>query len=94
MLPGKSPFYIGFTVICEKGTITFDGKYGEETEQEMKIYNDDKVKKISIPSNNDYEEVIKHVISYINEDKNSSVISINEAIKSLKIALAVKEALN
>lgn len=94
LLPGKFPFNIGFTIICEHGTIYFDGKYGEKTKQEMKIYKNEEIKEVTLPSNDDYEEAIKHVISHIEKNKNSSIISIDEAIKSLNIVLAIKESLN
>lgn len=93
MLPGKYPFNIGFTIICETGTIYFDGKYGEKIEQEMKLYKDDEINEISLPNNDEYEEVIKHVINHIESNQHSSVISINEAIKSLKIVLGIKDSL-
>lgn len=94
MLPGKFPFNIGFNIICESGTITFDGKFGEEVEQKFVIYKDDEKEEIDLPSNDDYEEVIKYVINNINNGKASSSISIDEAIKSLKIVLGIKKSLN
>ena len=94
MLPGKFPFNIGFDIICESGTITFYSKYGEETEQKFMIYKDDEKEEIDLPSNNDYEEAIKYVVNNINNNGSSSIISIDEAIKSLKIVLGIKESLD
>ena len=93
MLPGKFPFNIGFDIICESGTITFDGKYGEEVEQRFMIYKNDEKEELELPSNNDHLEAIKHVINHINNNESSSFISIDEAIKSLKIVLAIKQSL-
>lgn len=94
MLPSKFPFNIGFNIICESGTLTFDSKFGEITEQNTILYKDDEVEEINLPSNNDYEEAINHVINNISDGKSSSIISINEAIKSLKIVLGIKKSLN
>lgn len=94
MLPGKFPFNMGFNIICESGTITFDGKYGENIDQKFVIYRNDKMEEINLPSSDDYEETIKHVINHIEDNKAGSIISIDEAIKSLKIVLATKKSLN
>ncbi|MTI66973.1 MAG: Gfo/Idh/MocA family oxidoreductase [Firmicutes bacterium] len=93
MLPKIFPFNIGFDIICEFGTITFDGKYGQDIEQKFMIYKDNKKEEIDLPSNNDHEQVIKYVINNINNNESNSVISIDEAIKSLKIVLAIKQSL-
>ena len=94
MLPGKFPFSIGFNIICESGAITFDGKFGEVTEQKTVVFKDCEVEEINLPSNDDYEEAIKYVIDNISDGKSSSIISIDEAIKSLKIVLKIKKSLS
>ncbi|GGG59323.1 Gfo/Idh/MocA family protein [Paenibacillus radicis (ex Gao et al. 2016)] len=37
-LPANSPFYVGFEVVCEKGSIKFDAEYGMNTREEFVIY--------------------------------------------------------
>lgn len=93
LLPEKYSFTIGFHIICEHGTLTFDGRFGEMSEQKMILYKNDTIESIDLPSNDDYEEAIQYMIDAINDRNNSSMLSIDEGIKSLKIALAVKESL-
>lgn len=93
LLPEKFSFTIGFHIICELGTLTFDGRFGEITEQKMTVYKNDTIESIELPSNDDYEEAIKYVINSINNRNDSSMLSIDEGIKSLKIVLAIKESL-
>lgn len=94
MLPASFPFSIGFDVECEAGTITFNGEFSEETLQKMIVYKNDATQEIDLPGRDDYEEAIKHVIDDISHQKTDSCLSVDEAIKSLKLALAVKESLN
>ena len=93
LLPEKFSFTIGFHIICELGTLTFDGRFGEITEQKMMLYDNDTIETIPLPSNDDYEEAIKYMLDAINNGNDSSMLSIKESIKSLKVALAVKESL-
>jgi len=59
----------------------------------MMLYDNDTIKTIPLPSNDDYEEAIKYMLDAINNGNDSSMLSIEEGIKSLKVALAVKESL-
>lgn len=94
LMPKEFPFSIGFSVICESGAITYEGQFGENTVEKTVVYHENgEVEEVSFSPTDEYEEAIKHVISCIKNNSLSSCISIDEAIKSLKIAIAAHESL-
>lgn len=94
MMPRGFPFSIGFNITCEQGAITYDAQFSKETIETLILYlNDNSKEKIELDSINEYEEVIKHVIECVANNTVSAYFSIDEAIKSLEIAEAVRDSL-
>lgn len=92
-MPDGSPFCIGYNIICERGTITYDAQFSNQTNENLVVSHNDSIQKVEFVNVNEYEEVIKHVIECIGNETVSSFISIDEAIKSLEIAESVNESL-
>lgn len=93
LLPNGSPFVIGFNVTCEKGNITFDGSYGVESFEKFEVVRDGKIMKVPLGGTDDYEEMLKHVIECLEDDKNSLLISGNEAMKTIRTVDRVQRQL-
>lgn len=93
-LPLNSPFYIGFEIICEKGTIRFAGEYGDTSKEEFVIYyNDGSNELLNLEVKDDYEEVIKHILYCMENNERSKFLNITSAIESMKIKSAILRAL-
>lgn len=94
MMPGRFPFSLGFSVNGGSGIVTYDGRFGEETiERATLCLKEGNPEELAHPAINEYEEVIRHVIECVRHGCASSVISIDHAITSLRIAEAVNESL-
>jgi predicted dehydrogenase len=93
-LPLNSPFLIGFDIIGDQGSIRFNGSFGENVEQKLVYSNGQGNSEIEIPETDDYEEVIDHVISCIENNEKSSNIDVLNAIEVLEIAEKTKEIIN
>jgi predicted dehydrogenase len=93
LLPWKFPFGLGFTVVCESGTITFEGQFGEETVQRLMLYTNDTEEAIALSAHDEYEEAIKHVLACITTETPRSPLSLEAAIESLRIVVATKQSL-
>lgn len=93
MMPNGFPFSIGFNVICEHGAITYNAQFSKQTTENLVLYQNDNTKEnIELDSIDEYEEVIKHVIECVVNNTVSTYFSIDEAIKSLEIAEAVRDS--
>ena len=93
LLPGTFPFNLGFTIVCEKGAIAYEGQFGEQAVQRLSLYTGDTQKDIPLPGRDDYEEVIKHVLACIAADAPQSVLSLDAAVQSLYVVRATVESL-
>jgi predicted dehydrogenase len=93
MMPDYHPFTVAYEAIFENGTLEYmeDG-YKDREEKFLKLFTNHEQKLIEIVNKNCYEESIKHVIECC-EKNISSILSINEAISSLKIALEINDIL-
>ncbi len=93
-LPKNSPFYIGFEIICEQGSIKFDAEYGMNTREEFVIYYSDGSKEVLNPQmKDDYEQVIHHISDCMKNKKKSEFLDITSAIQAIKIKDAVLKSL-
>ncbi|MFW6287986.1 MAG: Gfo/Idh/MocA family protein [bacterium] len=94
IMPEGYPFSLGFDLICENGAITYKGQYGEDSFEGTILYKvKNQPKEISLEENDELNEAIKHVLNCIRENKQSPIISIEHAIKSLKIASIVSKSI-
>lgn len=93
MMPQYHPFTVGYEAMFEEGTVKFieDG-YIDRCEKSLVVFTNDKKEEIDIEEKNCYEETIKHVIECCQKDIDNK-LSAEDAIKSLKIALQMKEML-
>lgn len=85
-MPKNSPFYLGFEVVCEKGSIKFDAEYGINTREEFVIYYSDGSKEVLSPPiiKDDYEQVIHHIKDCLENNKKSEFLDISSAIQVIK----------
>ncbi len=93
-LPKNSPFYVGFEVNCERGSIKFDAEYGINTREEFVIYSCDGTKEVLNPQmKDDYEQVILHMKDCLENNKKSEFLDIESAMQGIKIKDAVLKSL-
>ena len=93
-LPETYPFCVEFEVICDKGTISFQGMYGAIPKEEFVLYPENgEVCKMIVEGINEYEEVMKHVRDCIEQNKDSELIGIDSVMASLKISSVVLESI-
>lgn len=94
-MPKNSPFYVGFEVVCEKGSIKFDAEYGINTREEYVIYYSDGSKEVLSPPiiKDDYEQVIHHIKDCLENNKKNEFLDISSAIQVIKIKDAVLKSL-
>jgi UDP-N-acetylglucosamine 3-dehydrogenase len=93
-LPSSSPFMTGFEIIGSTGSLRYDVEFGEKTDQEMILNTGSGNKNISIPATDDYEEVIRHVVSCLEMDRKSDNIDISDAVSSLEIVEKVRNRMH
>ncbi|MDP5273648.1 Gfo/Idh/MocA family protein [Chengkuizengella axinellae] len=94
MMPVSYPFTVSYEVVFEKGTIEFVERcYENQNEINLVEYTNEKKEKVEMDQSNCYEKSIKHVLDCCGKDINSSKISINDAIKSLDLAMIINEKL-
>lgn len=93
-LPIDSPFYVGFEVNCERGSIKFDAEYGINTREEFVIYFCDGTKEVfNLQMKDDYEQVILHIMDCLENNKKSEFLDIESAIQVIKIKDTVFKSL-
>lgn len=93
-LPKNSPFYVGFEIICDSGSIKFDAEYGIDTREEFVIYHHDGSKEVLQPQmKDDYEQVIEHIKDCLENNQKSKFLDITSAIQVIKIKDAVFKSL-
>jgi len=93
MMPDYHPFTVGYEAIFEDGTIEFiENGYEKRQEQSLKLFTNDREENIDIISRDCYRESIEHVIECC-LNGNPSMLSLKDAIKSLEIALYIKDVL-
>lgn len=94
MMPDYHPFTVGYEAIFEKGTIEYiENGYVNKNESSLIIFNNEGKEVIDIPEENCYKKSIQHVIDCCKTGK-ETIISIDEAIKSLEVALQIENIIN
>jgi predicted dehydrogenase len=93
MLPKSHPFVLGFRLICENGTVLFEGRFGESTEQRFAVYRDEAVEELGLEERDEYSEVIDRVLDCVAEGTAVPDLSIDAAIKSLRVVEATQESI-
>lgn len=94
-LPKNSPFIVGFELMYEKGLLRFYASYGEKTIEEFEIYYENGEKEeIDILFLDDYEEVIRHILSCKKNNKKSEYLDIRSAYKTIKIVEKMKDSIS
>jgi UDP-N-acetylglucosamine 3-dehydrogenase len=93
MMPKSHPFSVEYEAIFENGAIEFveDG-YADRSERSLKLFTDQCMETLELLNRNCYEESIKHVIECC-EKNTPTILSIEDAIESLKVALKIKDLL-
>jgi len=85
-MPKNHPFCIGFEIVGENATISFNAKYGNETQEDFNIYfANGENKKLNIPGSNDYEEVLLHIKHCLKNNIKSELIDISNTIETQSI---------
>ncbi|WP_058302985.1 Gfo/Idh/MocA family protein [Gorillibacterium timonense] len=93
-LPKGSPFYVGFEVNCERGSIKFDAEYGMDSKEEFVLYHSDGTKEVLTPQmQDDYEQVILHLKDCLEQGKKSEHLDMEAAMDVMKIRDAVLKSL-
>lgn len=93
MMPVYHPFSVGFEAIFEEATLEyFEDGYENRTEEEIILFTNNDSKKIELPKVNCFEETIKEAVTCCNSDK-KSILDIDYAVESLKLALEIKNKL-
>ncbi|MCP4542178.1 MAG: Gfo/Idh/MocA family oxidoreductase [Chloroflexi bacterium] len=92
LLPWTFPFCLEFTIICEKGTIVYEGRFGEQSVQHFVQYTGDTREDIPLPGDDEYMEAIKHVLACVATNAPQSVLSIDAAMQSLQVVIATQES--
>ncbi|MGF7060076.1 Gfo/Idh/MocA family protein [Brassicibacter mesophilus] len=91
MMPEYHPFTVGYEAIFEKGTIEYiENGYVNKCEKALTLFTNNSKEDLDIPEKDCYEESIKHVVECCIKDI-STILSLEDAIKSLKVALQIKE---
>lgn len=91
MMPEYHPFTVGYEAIFEKGTIEYiENGYVNKCEKALTLFTSNSKEDLDIPEKDCYEESIKHVVECCTKDI-STILSLEDAIKSLKVALQIKE---
>ena len=93
MLPKSHPFVLGFRLICENGTVLFEGRFGETTEQRFAVYRDEAVEEPGLEERDEYSEVIDRVLDCVADGTAVPDLSIDAAIKSLRVVEATQESI-
>lgn len=93
MMPAYHPFTVGYEAVFQEGTIEYneDG-YENKVEAVLQSFTNNKSEEIAIPEKDCYEETFKHVIECCKKDVPTR-LSLDEAIKSLDIALKINNHL-
>jgi predicted dehydrogenase len=93
MLPKSHPFVLGFQLICENGTVVYEGRFGESTEQRFVLYRDDAFEELGLQERNEHTEVVGRVLDCVDTGAEIPELSIDAAIKSLKVVEATQESI-
>lgn len=94
MMPDHYPFAVGYEAIFEEGTIEFfENDYYNKNEKALVVFTKEGRKEIEIPDENCFKKSLQHAIDCC-ESGRESIIGINEAIKSLEVALQVQKIIS
>jgi UDP-N-acetylglucosamine 3-dehydrogenase len=91
MMPKTYPFTVGYDAIFENGTIEFQEQFSDAGNQKQLIeYTYSGKRNIELDPKNPYEEAIKHVIDCC-RNNSKTVLGVEDAAASLKLALEIKK---
>lgn len=94
MVPHGYPFSIGYNIVCSRGTINYAGEFGDRPQEKTTIYHQDgNIEEITPKRDDENKLVLEKVCSAIRQNLPCPDLSIDAAIKSLKIGLACNKAL-
>ncbi len=91
MMPKSYPFTTAYEALFEDGTVEFIQRIDENSsESSLRLFTDKGMENLELPDKNCYEEAIKHVVMCCQENI-SSLLSLDDAIQSLSIALKIRD---
>lgn len=94
MMPKFYPFTVGYEAVFENAVLEYTEQcYEAGDEKSCKLYTNSTVMDIELNDKNCYEESIKHVLDCCNKNIPTK-LGIDDAIKSLDIAIKVKDLLS
>ena len=94
LMPYSYPFTTGYEADFEYGTIEFLKKQSpDKTESSLNLFTKNKCEPIKLKEENCYELAFKDVLDSCKNNK-PSILTLENAIKSLKTALSVKSNLS
>ena len=95
-LPECCPFEIGFELLFENGIARFDALYHEgfEKEEFNIIANNKSRELIELDAQNEYEEVLKHILKCLQCGVKSELIDIDNAIQGVKLKEMILKSLH
>jgi len=94
MVPHGYPFSTGYNIVCSKGTINYSGEFGDTPKEKTTVYHEDgTIEEICPQGENENKVVMERVCQSIQQNLACPDLSVEAAIKSLKIGLACNKAL-
>lgn len=93
MMPKSHAFTVGYEAMFENGTIEFvENGYADRLEKSLKLFTNQGVETVELSDSDCYEAAIKHVVNHC-ETNLPSILSIDQAINSLTVALKIRDLL-